>query len=114
MAVIGTCLWFNDQAEEAARFYTGIFPNSSVGDTSYYPEGTPAPFPPGSVMIVEFTLDGRPFMGLNGGPQFPFSEAISMPVDCADQAEIDHYRSEERRVGRRCVSRCRFGWSPYH
>ncbi|API59050.1 hypothetical protein BSL82_06790 [Tardibacter chloracetimidivorans] len=91
MAVIGTCLWFNDQAEEAARFYTGIFPNSSVGDTSYYPEGTPAPFPPGSVMIVEFTLDGRPFMGLNGGPQFPFSEAISMTVDCADQAEIDHY-----------------------
>src|SRR3546814_1085890 len=54
-------------------------------------EGTPAPFPPGSVMIVEFTLDGRPFMGLNGGPQFPISEAISMTVDCADQAEIDHY-----------------------
>src|SRR3546814_10656174 len=90
MAVIGTCLWFNDQAEEAARFYTGIFPNSSVGDTSYYPEGTPAPFTPGSVMIVEFTLDGRPFMGLTGGPTSPFSEARSMPVDSADQAEEDN------------------------
>lgn len=91
MPDIGTCLWFNGQAEEAAQFYAGIFPNSSVGHIAGYPEGTPAPFPVGSVMLVEFTLDGRSFMALNGGPEFGFSEAVSFTVDCADQAEVDRY-----------------------
>jgi predicted 3-demethylubiquinone-9 3-methyltransferase (glyoxalase superfamily) len=83
------CLWFDDQAEEAARHYTSIFPNSAVGKVTRYGPGMPAP--EGSVMTVEFTLDGRPYTALNGGPQFTFSEAVSFQIMCADQAEVDHY-----------------------
>jgi predicted 3-demethylubiquinone-9 3-methyltransferase (glyoxalase superfamily) len=83
------CLWFDGQAEEAAALYTSIFPNSSVGDVSYY--GPDMPMPQGTVMTVSFTLDGQEYIGLNGGPQFPFSEAISFQIMCADQEEADHY-----------------------
>ena len=82
-------LWFDHQAEEAARFYAAIFPNSKVGKITRYPEG--APGPAGGVMTVEFELDGRPFIALNGGPHFAFTEAVSFVIDCRDQAEVDHY-----------------------
>jgi predicted 3-demethylubiquinone-9 3-methyltransferase (glyoxalase superfamily) len=78
------CLWFDGQAEEAAEFYTGIFPNSAITSVTRNPDG--------SALVVEWTLDGRPYQGLDGGPQFAgFTEAISISVDCADQAEVDHY-----------------------
>lgn len=90
---ISPCLWFDDQAEEAARFYTGIFPNSRINLTTRY--GT-AGFevhgrPAGSVMVVAFELDGTAFTALNGGPHFKFNEAISLQVMCESQKEIDYY-----------------------
>jgi predicted 3-demethylubiquinone-9 3-methyltransferase (glyoxalase superfamily) len=87
------CLWFDGQAEEAAAFYCSVFPNSAVTTVQRYPEGSPfpAPFEAGTAMTVEFHLDGRPYTALNGGPEFTFSEATSIQVMCADQAEIDHY-----------------------
>lgn len=85
------CLWFDDQAEQAAAHYTAVFPNSAVTAVTHYTGENPAGRPPGSVLTVEFTLDGRPFTALNGGPMFTFSEAVSFQVMCADQAEIDHY-----------------------
>jgi len=93
MPQIAPCLWFDDQAEEAATFYTSIFPNSRIGTTARYGDagrdvhGQPA----GRVMIVEFELDGKPFTALNGGPAFAFSEAVSMQVFCESQVEIDRY-----------------------
>ncbi len=82
-------LWFDSQAEEAARFYTGIFRNSKLSHVARYPEGSP--YPAGSVMTVEFELDGQPFTALNGGPHFKFTEAVSFVVHCKTQAEVDHY-----------------------
>ena len=82
-------LWFDTQALEAAEFYVSIFPNSSIGEITHYIEGSPGPA--GAVQTVNFTLDGQPFTGINGGPQFTFSEAVSLLIDCADQAELDHY-----------------------
>lgn len=83
------CLWFDGQAEQAAAHYTAIFPNSEIlGVTRYGPD---MPGPEGTVMTVSFSLDGQRFVGLNGGPQFSFSEAISFQVLCADQAEVDYY-----------------------
>jgi predicted 3-demethylubiquinone-9 3-methyltransferase (glyoxalase superfamily) len=90
MTKITTCLWFDTQAEEAARFYVSLFPNSSIGAIARYPEGLPGDRA-GQVMTVEFTLDGAPFVGLNGGPQFKFSEAVSFQIFVADQSELDHY-----------------------
>jgi predicted 3-demethylubiquinone-9 3-methyltransferase (glyoxalase superfamily) len=90
---IRPCLWFNDQGEDAARFYTGIFPNSRILATTHYSEagfeihGRPA----GSVMTVVFELDGHPFTALNGGPHFTFNEAVSFEVHCKTQEEIDYY-----------------------
>ncbi|CAL9353807.1 VOC family protein [Streptomyces atacamensis] len=84
---IATCLWFDGRAEEAARYYTSLFPDSRITDVQYYGEAGPGE--PGSVMTVTFELAGREFIGLNGGPEFTFSEAISLSVDCADQAEVD-------------------------
>ena len=83
------CLWFDGQAEQAAALYTAIFPNSQVLGVTRYGPNTPGT--EGEVMTVDFSLDGRPYMGLNGGPQFTFSEAISFQIMCADQDEIDHY-----------------------
>ena len=82
-------LWFDTQALEAAEFYVSIFPNSSIGEITHYIEGSPGPA--GTVQTVNFTLDGQPFTGINGGPQFTFSEAVSLLIDCADQAELDYY-----------------------
>ena len=85
------CLWFDGQAEEAAQLYTSVFPNSSIGDTTRYGPDMPPPMKEGDVLTVEFTLDGQPYTGLNGGPQFPFTEAISFQIMCKDQEEADHY-----------------------
>jgi predicted 3-demethylubiquinone-9 3-methyltransferase (glyoxalase superfamily) len=90
---ISPCLWFADQADEAARFYTGIFPNSRITATTRY-GAAGREFhgqAPGSVMTVAFELDGQSFTALNGGPVFTFNEAISLQVKCATQEEIDHY-----------------------
>jgi predicted 3-demethylubiquinone-9 3-methyltransferase (glyoxalase superfamily) len=85
-----TCLWFDGNAREAANFYTSIFPDSSVVDSWITPTETPGNNQ-GSEVFVNFTIFGQPFIGLNGGPQFPHSEAISFQIPCADQAEIDNY-----------------------
>ena len=90
---ISTCLWFDTQAEAAAKFYVSVFKNSQLGAIARFTEagherhGKTA----GSVMIVEFELEGRPFTALNGGPQFKFTEAISLVVHCDDQGEIDYF-----------------------
>ncbi|MEE1769590.1 VOC family protein [Streptomyces sp. JV185] len=86
-----TCLWFDGQAEEAAEYYVSVFKNSRRGRTGRYSEAGPGPA--GSVMTVEFELNGQRFVGLNGGPEFTFNEAVSFQIDCADQAEVDHYWS---------------------
>lgn len=86
-----TCLWFDGQAEEAAKFYVSVFPNSRVIDTLRW--GDVGPGPKGSVLTCDFELDGRYFLALNGGPQYQFTPAISLMVNCDTQAEIDHYWS---------------------
>ncbi len=85
------CLWFDGQAEEAAQHYTSIFPNSSIGDVTRY--GPNMPVPEGTVMTVGFTLDGQEYVGLNGGPEFKFDEAVSFQISCADQEEVDRFWS---------------------
>jgi predicted 3-demethylubiquinone-9 3-methyltransferase (glyoxalase superfamily) len=90
MDKITPCLWFDGVAEEAARFYTSLFPDSHIDSIDHSPGETPSG-PKGMVLTVNFTLAGRSFIGLNGGDDFKFSEAISMSIDCADQAEVDRY-----------------------
>jgi predicted 3-demethylubiquinone-9 3-methyltransferase (glyoxalase superfamily) len=107
---IRPCLWFDDQGEDAARFYTGIFPNSRIGAVTRYGS---AGFevhhrPAGSVMTVAFELDGQPFMALNGGPVFTFNEAVSFEVSCADQEEIDYYWERLGAGGDPAAQQC--GW----
>ncbi len=89
------CLWFDKQAEEAARFYNTVFENSSIGKIARYgKEGFEFhQMPEGTVMTIEFTINGISFVGLNGGPIFKFNEAISIMVNCDTQEEIDHYWS---------------------
>ena len=93
LAIIQPCLWFDDQAEDAARFYTGIFPDSAIGTITRYTDvgqehhGKPV----GSVLTVAFTLAGQPFVALNGGPVFRFNEALSLQILCETQDEVDHY-----------------------
>jgi predicted 3-demethylubiquinone-9 3-methyltransferase (glyoxalase superfamily) len=89
MQKLTPCLWFDTEGEDAAKFYTSIFPNSRIVDTAYY--GSAGPRDAGTVMTVDFELDGHRFTALNGGPDFTFNEAISFQVDCADQAEVDRY-----------------------
>lgn len=89
MSRITPCLWFNGEAEQVAGFYVSLFPDSSVDGVGRYGENMP--FPAGTAMMVEFTLAGQSFQALNGGPQFKHSEAISLSITCADQAELDHY-----------------------
>lgn len=91
MQKISPFLWFDGQAEEAARFYTSIFPDSKMGAIARYPEGSPGT--PGSVMIVSFELFGQAFTALNGGPHVTFNEAVSFVVSCDTQEEIDRYWS---------------------
>ena len=93
MKGITPCLWFDSQAEEAARFYTSVFKNSRVGSISHYGDSgsKAAGRPRGSVMMVEFEIAGQKFLGLNGGPHFKFTEAISLMITCENQQEIDEY-----------------------
>ena len=90
---ITPCLWFDDQAEEAAKFYTGIFKNSKIVTVSRYGKAGQEVHgrPPGTVMTVAFELEGQTFTALNGGPIFKFNEAISFQVNCDTQAEVDYY-----------------------
>jgi predicted 3-demethylubiquinone-9 3-methyltransferase (glyoxalase superfamily) len=92
MPKLTSCLWFDTQGEDAANFYVSVFPNSRIVNVSHY--GEAGPRPAGSVMTVDFELDGQPFMALNGGPEFTFSEAISFMIDCRDQDEVDYYWSK--------------------
>jgi len=92
MQKITPFLWFDDQAEEAAELYTSIIGNSKILNVSRYGEAGPGE--PGSVMTVQFELDGQKFVALNGGPQFTFNEAISYQVSCKNQDEVDYYWSK--------------------
>ena len=87
MQKITPYLWFDNQAAEAAAFYTSLFKNSQILETTYYGENMP--LPAGTVLTVHFQLDGQDFVALNGGPQFQFTEAISLFVNCETQAEVD-------------------------
>lgn len=93
MQKITPFLWFEGEAEEAANFYASIFPDSSIETVTRYDEATAvnAGRPVGSALTVDFTLNGQQFVGLNGGPLFKFTEAVSFAIACNDQAEIDHY-----------------------
>lgn len=91
MKQITPCLWFDNEAEEAAKFYTSIFPNSKILETVPFNVDTPSNKPIGSVMTVDFEINGQHFTALNGGPYFKMNEAISFQVFCKDQAEIDSY-----------------------
>ena len=82
-------LWFNDQAEEAANYYVSIFKNSKIATIVH--TGDAGPGPKGSVLVVDFELEGETFTALNGGPQFPFTEAVSFLVHCEDQKEVDYF-----------------------
>ena len=107
---ITPCLWFDDQAEEAAKYYTAIFKNSRITQVSRYGEagteihGRPA----GSVMTVAFELDGQSFTALNGGPVFTFNEAVSLQVNCRTQEELDHYWNRLSADGDEAAQQC--GW----
>lgn len=101
---ISPFLWFDNNAEEAMNFYVGIFRNSTVKKVTRY--GAAGPGPAGTVMTVEFELDGQEFVGLNGGPRFKFTEAISFVVNCDTQEEVDHYWDHLSAGGEQ--SRC--GW----
>jgi predicted 3-demethylubiquinone-9 3-methyltransferase (glyoxalase superfamily) len=89
MQKITPCLWFDTEGEEAAQFYTSVFPNSRIVEVTRY--GSAGPRPEGTVMTVSFELDGQRFIALNGGPDFTFNEAISLEVDCDSQDEVDEY-----------------------
>jgi len=110
MPPITPCLWFDDQAEEAAAFYTAVFKNSRItgkscfGEAGHEIHGRPA----GSVMTVAFELDGRPYTALNGGPLFKFNEAISLQVICETQDEVDYYWERLGEGGEPEAQQC--GW----
>jgi len=97
-------LWFDGDAEAAAEFYCDVFPDGRIVSVSRYPEGSPGPA--GTVMTVEWELNGQRFVGINGGPQFQFDEAVSFMITCTDQAEVDYYW--ERLTDGGAESRC--GW----
>lgn len=107
---LSTCLWFDNQAEEAANFYTSIFKNSSIGRIARYGK-TGHEFhgqPEGAVMTVEFELEGHKFTALNGGPVFQFNESISFQIDCETQAEVDYYWDKLSEGGDEKAQQC--GW----
>ncbi|HOB65487.1 VOC family protein [Ottowia sp.] len=107
---IQPCLWFDQQAHQAATFYTGVFPDSRLGALSHYAEAGREQHgqQPGSVMSVSFELLGQPFLALNAGPHFKFSEAISLMVLCDTQEEIDHYWNALSQGGDPAAQQC--GW----
>jgi predicted 3-demethylubiquinone-9 3-methyltransferase (glyoxalase superfamily) len=82
-------LWFDTEGEEAAEFYVSVFPNSKINNISHFTEAGPRPA--GTVLTVDFELDGQEYTAINGGPEFTFDEAISLLINCADQAEVDYY-----------------------
>jgi predicted 3-demethylubiquinone-9 3-methyltransferase (glyoxalase superfamily) len=88
-AKITTCLWFDTEGEEAAEYYCTLFPSSRITGVSHY--GEAGPRPAGTVLTVDFELDGHPYVALNGGPEHPFTDAVSFQVSCADQDEVDRY-----------------------
>ena len=90
MSKISPCLWFDGTAEEAAKLYTTLFPDSRIESVNRSPADNPST-PDGAVLTVDFTLAGQKFIGLNGGPGFPFTEAVSFTIDCEDQAEVDRF-----------------------
>lgn len=98
---ITPCLWFDTQAEEAANFYCSVFENAKVGKISRYPKAGREVHrkSPGSVMVVEFEINGQTFTALNGGPNFKFNEAVSFQVRCETQAEVDYYWSKLTQEG---------------
>jgi predicted 3-demethylubiquinone-9 3-methyltransferase (glyoxalase superfamily) len=107
---IAPCLWFDNQAEEAAQFYTAIFSNSKIGNISRYGEAGQEVHAktPGSVMTVTFELDGQVFTALNGGPIFKFNEAISLQVNCETQEEVDYFWQKLSEGGDEKAQQC--GW----
>ncbi len=107
---ITPCLWFNGQAEEAAHFYTGIFPDSRITATSRYGEAGREihGMEPGTVLTVAFELAGQSFTALNGGPMFKFTEALSLQIRCDSQAELDHYWARLSAGGDPAAQQC--GW----
>jgi predicted 3-demethylubiquinone-9 3-methyltransferase (glyoxalase superfamily) len=107
---ITPCLWFDRQAEDAAKYYTSVFPNSSIGRTSHYgKEGFEIhQMPEGTVLTVDFTLDGQKFSALNGGPIFKFNESVSFIVSCKDQEELDYYWDKLKEGGDEKSQQC--GW----
>ncbi len=110
MQSISTCLWFDSEAEEAAKFYTSIFKNSKILKITHYGE---AGFevhhrPAGSVLTVVFELNGQRFMALNGGPVFKFNEAVSLVVNCKTQDELDYYWAKLSEGGDKSAQQC--GW----
>lgn len=110
MRKMTSCLWFNDRAEDAAKYYTSIFPNSKITRTIRYDAAAAqaAGRPEGSVLTVSFELDGNQFVGLNGGPEFQFSPAISFMVLCDTQEEIDRYWEKLTAGGDEKAQQC--GW----
>lgn len=107
---ISPCLWFDNQAEEAAKFYTSVFKNSRIVKVSRYGEAGREVHgrPPGSVMVVAFELDGQPFVALNGGPAFKFNEAISFQIGCETQKEVDYFWEKLSEGGDKNAQQC--GW----
>jgi predicted 3-demethylubiquinone-9 3-methyltransferase (glyoxalase superfamily) len=104
MQKVTPCLWFDQQAEEAARFYVSIFKNSKIGAINHYGEG--APMPKGTVLTVRFQLDSQEYLALNGGPIFKFTEAVSFIVNCETQEEVDRMWDKLAEGGQ--VQQC--GW----
>jgi predicted 3-demethylubiquinone-9 3-methyltransferase (glyoxalase superfamily) len=90
-------LWFDTESQEAAEFYVSVFPNSRIVNVTHYTEAGPRE--PGTVMTVEFELDGQRFIAIDGGPQFKFDEAVSFEIECKDQEEIDYYWDKLREAG---------------
>lgn len=107
---ISPCLWFDSEAEEAAKLYTSVFPNSRIVTVARYPDAGKEIHgrEPGSVMTVAFELDGQSFTALNGGPIFKFNEAVSLQVFCDNQQEVDHYWGKLSAGGDRNAQQC--GW----
>ena len=101
---LSTCLWFDGKAEGAADFYTSVFENSKLGRVIRHTEAGPGPA--GSVVTVDFELNGQKFVALNGGPQFTFNESVSFVIDCEDQDEVDYYWSRLTEGGEESVC----GW----
>jgi len=107
---ISPCLWFDHQAEDAARFYTGIFKDSKITAISHYPDTGQEIHgkPPGSVLTVAFELNGQSFTALNGGPVFKFNEAVSLQIECENQEEVDYYWEKLSEGGPPEAQQC--GW----